>query len=60
MNTNKRLDWIDCVKGIGITLTVYAHLLPYGILKEYIYGSNIQLFSLYMAFVQLEGHLKGL
>jgi len=38
----KRINWIDLVKGFGIVLVIYAHNFPY--LETYIYGFHMPLF----------------
>ena len=41
---NKRIDWIDQVKGFGIFLVVYGHNFP--ITEKYIYSFHMPLFFL--------------
>ena len=41
-NTNKRIAWLDQLKGFGIILMVYGHNFP--ILEEYIYSFHMPLF----------------
>jgi len=41
-NTNKRIAWLDQLKGFGIILMVYGHNFP--VLEEYIYSFHMPLF----------------
>jgi len=41
-NTNKRIAWLDQLKGFGIILMVYGHNFPF--LEEYIYSFHMPLF----------------
>ena len=41
-NTNKRIAWLDQLKGFGIILMIYGHNFP--VLEEYIYSFHMPLF----------------
>ena len=41
---NYRLDYIDILKGIGIVLVIWGHMIPRGVLWNLIYGCHMPLF----------------
>lgn len=43
---NKRLDWVDAAKGIGILLVVMAHVPIPDSFKQFIYSFHMPLFFL--------------
>lgn len=44
MIMSKRINWIDCAKGIGIFLIVIGHVLTNGYFRKIIYSVNVPLF----------------
>ena len=44
MNKEKRIEWIDIAKGIGILLVVLGHITKNEVLYEIIYSFHMPLF----------------
>lgn len=48
---NKRLQYLDIAKGIGIFLVLWGHLLPDGFLDDFIYAFHMPLFFFLSGFL---------
>ena len=39
-----RIVWLDSLKGLGIFLVIFGHLLPASVLTQYVYAFHVPLF----------------
>lgn len=54
---NKRVDYIDVVKGIGIICVVFGHVIKPGIIWYIIYGFHMPLFVFYSGFLHKDNKI---
>ena len=56
---NKRVDWVDTAKGLGMLFVLIFHALPEGTLYYYFASFHLPLFSFLSGFVYSEKYSKN-